>query len=138
MFRLWELWMTISFCPEFILLQNFMHYSNFCSSDSFQFNSLFNNIDHAQTVWQKLAAPFLGSSSNSTLAEHLGKIFWSAEKFCTLIFLSSRHPMKKKKSSVETRPGCVTHVKWSCKPLRKSLSLNCLCLPQSVPPFLST
>lgn len=36
----------------------------------------------------------------------------------TLIFLSSRCPVRKKKSR-KTRPRCVTHVKWSCKSLRK-------------------
>lgn len=127
--------MTISFSPEFILLQNFMYYSYFCSSDSLQFNLLFSNIDHSQRVWQKLTAAFFGTSSDSTLAELFGKIFSFAEKLHTLIFLSSRSPVRKKKSTVEIRPGLDTHVKWNCKSLRKSLPLNCLLSFPIVPPF---
>lgn len=44
----------------------------------------------------------------------------------TLVFLSSRSPVRNKKSGVKIRPGWVTHVKWSFKPLRKSLLFNCL------------
>lgn len=69
---------------------------------------------------------FLAVAVTPLLQNTLEKIFCFAEKFCTLIFLSSRSPVRKKESSIEIRPGWVTHVKWSCKSLRKSLPLNCL------------
>lgn len=65
-------WPSIS-APK--LLQNFMYCSYFCSSDFLQFNSLLNNIDYAQRVWQKLAESSFGNSSDSTLQNTSGKFF---------------------------------------------------------------